>query len=78
MSLIVRGTASGVRVELKPPRRDKPGKIVLRLPASRPLLGNLEGVEVVTRPDQKQRWDFPTVVKLYERNAQKSPGTPGG
>jgi hypothetical protein len=73
MSLIVRGTASGVRVELTPPRRDKPGKIVLRLPASRPLLGNLEGVEVVTRPDQKQRWDFPTVVKLYERNAQSLP-----
>jgi hypothetical protein len=37
------------------------------------LLGNLEGVEVVTRPDQKQRWDFPTVVKLYERNAQSLP-----
>ena len=73
MSLIVRGTAEGVRADLNLPQREKPAKIVLRLPASRPLLGKLEGVEVVTRPDQKERWDFPTVVKHYEKNARPLP-----
>ncbi|MEI6783262.1 MAG: hypothetical protein WCQ21_20355 [Verrucomicrobiota bacterium] len=73
MSLIVRGMAEGVRVDLTPPQCDKPGKIVLRLPVSRPLLAELKGVEVVTRPNQKERWDFPTVVKLYEKNARPLP-----
>jgi len=73
MSMIVRGTAKGVRVELKLPQREKPGKIVMRLPASRPLIGELKGVEVVTRPNQKQRWDFPTVVELYQKNAPPLP-----
>ena len=45
----------------------------MRLPASRPLLGELRGVEVVTRPDQKRRWDFPTVVALYEKDAPPLP-----
>jgi hypothetical protein len=47
--------------------------IVLRLRASRPLLTQLKGVEVVTRHNQKQRWDFPTVVKLYEKSAPPLP-----
>lgn len=66
MALTVRGTAEGVEVALDPPKRNPPRRIVLRLPASRPLLGEIEGVDVVTRPDQSQRWDFPTVVALYE------------
>ena len=70
MSMIVRGTADGVRVELNLPQREKPRKIVMRLPASRPLIRSLKGVEVVTRPNQKQRWDFPSVVQLYEKNAR--------
>lgn len=69
MNLTVRGTADGVRVELDPPKRQPPKRIVLHLPESRPLVGSLEGVEVVTRSDQKKRWDFPTVVKLYEADA---------
>jgi hypothetical protein len=66
MSLLIRGTASGVEVKLTPPTRNAPKRIVLHLPKSRPLTGELEGVEVVVRPDQKVRWDFPTVIKQYE------------
>ncbi len=69
MSLTVRGTAEGVKVELDPPKRCPPARIVLHLPKSRRLIGSIEGVEVVTRPDQKKRWDFDTVVKLYEKDA---------
>jgi hypothetical protein len=51
------------------PFRRPPKRIVLHLPASRPLVGSLEGVDVVTRSDQEQRWDFPTVVELYLEQA---------
>ena len=70
MSLLVRGTKEGVEIKLDPPKRKPPKKIVLRLPQSRPLVGPLEGVKVVSRPDQKQRWDFPTIVDLY-RNLER-------
>jgi hypothetical protein len=66
MSLLVHGTPSGVEVKLTKPVRNPPKRIVLHLPASRPLAGTLSEVEVVVRPDQKTRWDFPTVVKKYE------------
>ncbi len=69
MGLTVRGTPAGVKVELQRPTREPPKRIVLHLPKSRPLVGSLEGVEVVSRPDQKKRWDFPTVVKLYTDEA---------
>ena len=69
MSLTVRGTAEGVRVELQRPEREPPRRIVLHLPESRPLIGSLEGVDVVVRTDQKKRWDFSTVVDLYQQNA---------
>jgi len=65
MSMTVRGTANGVRVDLEPPERQPPKRIVLHLPESRPLEGSVEGVEVRVRSEQKKRWDFPTVVKLY-------------
>jgi len=69
MSLVVRGTKQGVEVELEPPKRDPPPRIVLYLPKSRPLVGSIAGVDVVTRTDQQQRWDFPTVIKLYRQQA---------
>ena len=53
-------------MQLTRPERDAPKRIVLHLPKSRPLLGTLPGVEVVARPDQKVRWDFARVVKLYQ------------
>jgi hypothetical protein len=65
MDLTVRGTKQGVQVELDPPQRNPPKRIVLTLPESRSLVGSLDGVEVVTRSDQKQRWDFPTVIARY-------------
>ncbi len=67
LNLTVRGTAKGVQVKLAPPKRNPPKRIVLRLPESRRLLNRVRGVEVVTRANQKQRWDFPTVIALYEK-----------
>ncbi len=68
MALTVRGTKAGVEIELDPPKRNPPKRIVLTLPRSRPLVGSLQGVEVLQRSDQKKRWDFATVVGLYKRN----------
>jgi hypothetical protein len=62
MNLTIRGKARGVEVELEPPKRNPPKRIVLRLPKSRPLAGSLKGVKVVQRADQKKRWDLPTVL----------------
>lgn len=76
MSLTVRGRADGVQVELEPPKRRAPDRIVVHLPESRPLVGALEGVEVVRRSDQKKRWDFPTVVELYLEDAVPLMGKP--
>lgn len=65
MSMTVRGTDKGVEVKLEPPQRTAPRRIVLTLPQSRPLIGTLKNVQLVTRSDQKQRWDFPTVIAQY-------------
>ena len=67
MNLVVRGTAKGVKVKLDPPKRNPPKRIVLHLPESRPLVNRLCGVQVVTRANQKKRWDFSTVVDLYKK-----------
>ncbi len=69
MNLTVRGTARGVEIELDPPKRNPPEKIVLSLPKSRPMAGTLDGVEVVQRSDQRQRWDLPVVLARYEETA---------
>jgi hypothetical protein len=67
MSLTIRGNAQGVEAAWTKPSRQRPSKIVLHLPSNRPLLKPLEGVAVVTRPPQAVRWDFPTVVNLYQK-----------
>jgi hypothetical protein len=69
MNLRVIGTEKGVRVELDPPGRQQPKRILLYLPKSRRLAESVEGIEVVTRPDQKHRRDFPEVVRLYREHA---------
>ena len=69
VNLTVRGTVSGVQVELDRPQRRPPKRIVLHLPKSRPLEGPLDGVDVAVRSEQASRWDFPTVVKLYQEQA---------
>jgi len=70
LNLTVRGGRKGVEVELDPPRRNPPDRIVLTLPKSRPLLGTLEEVDLVTRSAQDRRWDFPTVVRQYLQTAE--------
>lgn len=69
MSLRVTGTGNGVRMKLDPPRRQSPKRIFLYLPKSRPLADSLEGVEVVVRSEQKNRWDFQRIVGLYREHA---------
>jgi hypothetical protein len=69
MNLTIRGAASGVHVQLDRPQRNAPRRIVLHLPKSRPLVRPLPGVELAVRPDQTKRWDFPTVVALYQVDA---------
>ena len=68
LSMTVRGTAAGVEVTLDRPARRLPARIVLHLPKSRPPAGRLEGVEVRLRDDQRTRWDWPTVVGLYQKD----------
>jgi len=69
MGLRVTGTAKGVLIKLDPPRRQPPKRIILYLPKSRQPVESVRGVEVVVRPEQKKRWDFPTVVQLYSEQA---------
>lgn len=69
MSLRVRGTARGVEVTLDPPTRRPPRRTVLHLPASRTPLAMPPGVELAARSEQKQRWDFPAIVKRYYETA---------
>ncbi len=68
MALTIQGTEKGVNVVLDRPTRRAPGRTVLHLPTSRRLLNKLDGVEIVTRSPQVKRWDFPTVVALYEKS----------
>jgi len=74
MNLVVRGRKDGVEVKLDLPKRNPPKKVLLTLPESRPLIGSLKGVEIVSRDDQKKRCDFPTVVAAYKKmQADKKP-----
>lgn len=65
IAMTVRGTPQGVRVELRPPSRQLPSRILLHLPANRPLQTSLKGVTVVERTPQSKRWDFDKVVEQY-------------
>jgi hypothetical protein len=68
LSLVVRGTAAGVRVRFDPPKRSAPRRVVLHLPETRRPVSTPEGIQVVARSSQKRRWDFPTVVSLYAKS----------
>ncbi len=70
MSMRIVGTPSGVQVALDRPTRRPPQRIILHLPHSRPLETPLENVEVITRPDQKKRWDFPAIIQLYREHQE--------
>jgi len=61
-----------VEIDLKKPVRQAPKRIVLHLPTSRRLLNGVGVVTVVTRSAQTRRWDFPTVVDLYEQSGPPS------
>jgi len=67
MNLVVTGKKDGVEVKLDLPKRNPPKKVILTLPKSRPLIGSVEGVEVVERDEQTKRWDFPIVVEAYKK-----------
>lgn len=57
-------------MELNPPQRQAPKRIVLYLPASRPLENPSERVEVVVRSNQVRRLDFPGVITRYRARQQ--------
>ncbi len=67
ISLHVKGASEGVTLEWVSPTRQPPSRVVMHLPKTRPLLGPVEGVEVVLRDNQSKRWDFDSVVGLYEK-----------
>ncbi len=66
VSMVVEGLPDGVKVSLQGPDREKPRRMLLFLPENRRLLEPIPGCQVVYRTAQKQRWDFPTVVRKYE------------
>lgn len=72
VNLQVVGTVTGVTVKLDPSWRQQPKQVFLHLPQSRPLTKPVEGLAIVTRPDQRRRWDFPTVIQLYRDRAAAS------
>ncbi|MCY2924710.1 MAG: chitobiase/beta-hexosaminidase C-terminal domain-containing protein, partial [Planctomycetota bacterium] len=74
VSLVVRGTSGGVEVDVVRPARTAPKRIVLHLPKSRPLVRPIEGVDVVVREDQKEKWDYAKVVSLFRQ--EKDPKSP--
>lgn len=67
MNLRLRGTLVGVEIKLDPPRRQPPARIVLHLPTARPALKAPNAVNVVYRPDDLRRWDFPAVIETYQK-----------
>ncbi len=69
VSFRVKGRPQGVEMKFTPPQRERPERIVLHLPQKLCGTVRLKGLKVMPRPDQKQRWDFPTVVSLYQKNA---------
>ncbi|MBI1947790.1 MAG: hypothetical protein HYS27_19025 [Deltaproteobacteria bacterium] len=75
MGLTVRGTPEGVQVDLEPPLRQAPKRIVLHLPESRPLLNALEGVELAPREGQTGRVDFPSTITRYHGQHSEHPDT---
>ena len=66
MNLTLRGGSDGVTADIQLPSRLPPKRVVLHLPQHRKLTKAIPGIEVDYRPEQKKRWDFPTVVKLYQ------------
>ena len=67
MAMTVRDTARGVEVNFTKPTRQAPARIILHPPENRTLTTPLEGVTVVTRRPQTERWDFPTVIERYRK-----------
>jgi hypothetical protein len=69
MDLTVTGTKTGVDVEFEPPNRHMPKRIFIYLPRSHRPDESVKGADVIVREEQKKRWDFPAVVRLYRQLA---------
>ncbi|HTQ09827.1 MAG TPA: discoidin domain-containing protein, partial [Fimbriimonadaceae bacterium] len=67
LNLTIRGRQHGVEVAMDPPKRNLPARIVLHLPANRPLLHPVPGLAVEMRKPQSERWDFAAVVAKYRQ-----------
>ena len=68
VSFVIKGAKQGMQITLDTPKREEPKRIVLHLPKSRPLMGDLPGVKVVYRDNQTRHWDFPSVVEQYRKD----------
>ncbi len=71
VSLIIKGTATGVEVKFDGPVREKPTRIILHLPENRQLINSIPGVTVEIRKPQATRWDFEKVVNMYKASVEK-------
>ena len=69
LNLAVRGTNAGVEVRLDGPTRNPPKRIVLTLPPSRPLVGALEGVQMVQRDGSDEAVGLPNRRGAVSRNS---------
>jgi len=77
MGFNISGKPNGVELTLEAPKRNPPKRTILHLPRSRPLLNTVAGIEVAVRSEQSRRWDFPTVVKLYQEQVPQVKPLPG-
>lgn len=71
LSLMVTGTAKGVEIKFDGPVREVPQRIVLHLPANRPLVNTVPGITVEIRDPQPVKRDFEKMVELYRTTTGK-------
>ncbi len=73
IDMTVKGSPKGVRVDFTGAFRQEPERIVLHLPASRPIEAQVPGITVQARPDQQTEWGFEKVVATYLKTAPPLP-----
>ena len=71
VDLVIKGMRDGIKVQWSAPSRQKPSRVVLHLPKSRPLINTIKNIEIASRNEQSVRWDFEEILKRYESYQQK-------
>ena len=78
VNMKVRGTPNGVDITFSGAERNKPEKIVIYLPKTRPVINKPEGIEVLIRTNQTKHWDMGVVTELYKKYWEEYGGKPRG